>query len=198
MQQKRGKAKNTNGNNPLRKVPIHFWWTRRFTSVPDYGYLSRLFHPVSPTIFLSLGLSWNACYSITFQPFVQLFRRIVFPNEVPFQSPFLWLFQAADRWKLLLIRRSFRSQYGSYETKVSFCLLTFLNQHLNELLRDHLFCWWTAAFLFWFKLQLFLNANPKIRLIGYGVQLSTLFLFHSFKATFYRSSDDINIRLFLA
>jgi hypothetical protein len=30
----------------------------------------------------------------------------------------------------------------------------------------------------------FLNANPKIRMIRFGVQLSTFFLFHSFKAVF--------------
>jgi hypothetical protein len=35
-------------------------------------------------------------------------------------------------------------------------------------------------------------------MIGFQVQLSTFFLFHSFKATFYRSSDEINLRHFIA
>jgi hypothetical protein len=32
------------------------------------------------------------------------------------------------------------------------------------------------------ELQLFLNADPEIRVIRLGVQLSTFVLFHSFKA----------------
>lgn len=38
-------GKNTNGNNPLRIVPIHFRVTRGFSLVPDYGYYDWLFDP---------------------------------------------------------------------------------------------------------------------------------------------------------
>jgi len=47
--------------------------------------------------------------------------------------------------------------------------------------------------MFWFKLQLFPNADPEIRKIGFVVQLSTFYLFHSFKAAFYGSSDRIKL-----
>jgi len=129
--QTQGGNKNTNGNIRLKNVPIHFWFARRHSSVPDYGYSSRQIHPVSPTIFLCPELSCNTCYSITFQLFVRRFQRIVFPNEVPSQATifFTSFYKPIIDEKLLLIRESFRFQCDVYETKVPFRLLLFLNQH---------------------------------------------------------------------
>jgi hypothetical protein len=55
---------------------------RRLSQVPDYGYYSWLFHPVSSTIFPSLWLSCRACYNPTFMLLIRLSRRITFLNEV--------------------------------------------------------------------------------------------------------------------
>jgi hypothetical protein len=65
----------------LYKNTVWLLVTRRFPSVPDYGYSSWLIHPVSSTIFHSLKLSCNTCYSITFQSSIRFFRKRHLPER---------------------------------------------------------------------------------------------------------------------
>jgi hypothetical protein len=75
--------------------------------------------------------------------------------------------------KLLLIRRSFRFQFDMKVTKVSFSLLLFRTNISVNVLAIIRFVDEPCNLMFWFKLQLFLNVDPKIRLIGFGAQLSS-------------------------
>ena len=101
-------------------VPIHLWSTRGSSSVPDYGYSSRLLHPVSPTIFRSPELSCTAFYNITFQPSIRFFRRIAFLDEVPNLATFPHFFRSAVGRKTTLIQRSVRSQSDFHGTMFHF------------------------------------------------------------------------------
>jgi len=163
--------------------------------VPDYGYSSWLFHPVSPTIFLSLVLSRKHLL----QCYVPAVRSTLPKNYLPERSSFNshhlihLFFQTSDWWKVILIQRSFYFQCDVWETKVSFHLLLLHEPTRIERITINFFCWRITTFLLWFKLQLFLNANPEIRAIRIPVQLSIFILLHSLKATFYRSSDDLKI-----
>jgi hypothetical protein len=66
-------------------------------------------------------------------------------------------------------------------TKVSFSLLLFRTNISVNVLAIIRFVDEPCNLMFWFKLQLFLNVDPKIRLIGFGAQLSAFYLLHSFK-----------------
>jgi hypothetical protein len=70
----------------------------------------------------------------------------------------------------------------------------FLNQHFSERFAIILPADEPYILLFGFELQLFLNAFLSNRLNWLRIQLSTFFLFHSFKAAFYGLSDNIKLQ----
>lgn len=164
------------------------------------AYLSarlRLFKPAAPSGFSNHFLQPLAFLYCLLQHYVPAVHSTIPKKCLPERSSFLatffhHFFRSGDRWKTNMIRGSFHFQCDFRKPKSLF-VSCFFESTLTWTFSRSFVCWWTYPFLFRFELQLFLNADPKIRMIGFGVQLSTFFLFHSIKATFYRSSDDIKL-----
>jgi hypothetical protein len=106
------------------------------------------------------------------------------PNEVPLKPPFDLFFQTSDWCKTTFDPEivSFSVRHG--RNRNFFLSTASLNQHFSERLTVPRFVAEPCNRMLRSELQLFLNANPGIRMIGFGVQLSTFFLFHPFKVVF--------------
>jgi hypothetical protein len=107
-------------------------------------------------------------------------EEIAFPNEVPLKPPFHLFFQTSD-W----CKTTFDPEIVSFSVRLGrnrnfFLSSASLTQHLNELLTVLSFVAEPCNQMLRSELQLFPNANPGIRMIRFGVHLSTFFLFHSF------------------
>ena len=160
--------------------------------MPDYGYYNWLLDPAFQPNFSTqyLPSMLVTVYSSGCPP--DWFFRISLHGRSLSKSTFKRPFDQLSGEKRINVRKRFIALIELQKPKL-LPFFPFPEPTLEWTFDGWFDCWWTPKASFPVQLQLFRNADPKIRMIRFMIRLRIKSLFHSFQAAFYRSSDEIKI-----